>query len=71
MKLIAEDISILNEELVKIADLTKNIFSTEKMDLGKIKLYKKKLTFYDFLSSEITTMQKAFPKTIALTIAYI
>jgi hypothetical protein len=39
---ILKDLDILNEQLLKIANLTKNIFSVQKYDLEKIELYLQK-----------------------------
>ena len=61
-KSIQWDIWMLNNELIKIADLTRSIFSTEKMDLWKIKLYKSHINIYNFLHNELLVMQKTFQK---------
>lgn len=60
-KQILEDSSILYEELVKVSKLVKHIFSTEKFDLDKVKLYKKDIDVSKFLHGEIDVFANQFP----------
>lgn len=53
-----EDISILNDELLKIGDLTKKIFSAEKYDLWKVKLFKEYTNVFDCLKQELEVFAK-------------
>ena len=48
-----EDGDILYSELLKVADLVKHVFSTEKFDLNKIQLYKKQIRLSEFLHEEL------------------
>lgn len=57
---LTEDISILNSELIKIGELTKKIFSIEKYDLWKIKLFKEHTNVYDFLQEEIQMFEMKY-----------
>lgn len=55
-KIIQEDWVILYQELIKVSELIKHIFSTEQFDLNKIKLYKKEINIREFLSVEIKNL---------------
>ncbi|MCH2189211.1 HAMP domain-containing histidine kinase, partial [Candidatus Gracilibacteria bacterium] len=54
--------SILCDELQKISELSRTIFSNHKMDLGKTKLYLTPVSVYDFIYSEISALMNAYPK---------
>ncbi len=56
-----EDVSILYDELVKISKLVKYIFSAEKFDLDKVKLYKEPVNISEFLESEIHNFRHNYP----------
>ena len=51
-----EDIDILSSELKKVSELSKNIFTSEKITLGKTKLYKTHIKLYDFILSEVSVL---------------
>lgn len=55
----SEDGAILYQELIKVSELIKHIFSTEQFDLNKIKLYKKEVNIKEFLISEISVLKAA------------
>lgn len=50
---VLEDSSILYQELIKVSELIKHIFSAEQFDLHKIKLYKKEVNIRSLLASEL------------------
>ncbi len=50
---VQEDIWILYDELVKVSKLVKYIFSAEKFDLDKVKLYKTQVKLGKFIASEL------------------
>jgi len=52
-----EDIDVLSGELQKVSDLSKKIFTTEKLELGKTKLYKNRVLLNEFLMSEISVLE--------------
>jgi len=56
-----EDGTIMYEELMKVSNLVKQIFSTQQFDLEKIKLYRKKVVVSDFLEEEIFTFKNIYP----------
>jgi len=59
---IQEDTDILYGELLKVSDLVKTIFSAEKFDLDKVKLYKTDINIWDFISQELSGFKRAFPQ---------
>ncbi len=59
-----EDIDVLSGELKKVSDLSKKIFTTEKGDLWKIKLYKNNIKLNDFLLSEISVLEVSNPSVV-------
>lgn len=56
-----EDSEILYGELKKVADLVKHVFSTEKFDLNKVKLYKKHTNISEFLDEEVRVFESKYP----------
>lgn len=59
-----EDISLLSGELIKIWGLTNKIFSTEKYDLEKVKLFKEYTNISDFVSEEIGIFNRKYPHVV-------
>ena len=58
---IREDITMLSDELKKISELSRHIFSTQQAELWKIKLYLKMVDIYDFLYWEVSVLQSTHP----------
>lgn len=60
VKDIWEDADILYKELLKVSELIKHIFSTEKFDLDKVVLYKKDVDIRDLFQKEIDSFQVTY-----------
>lgn len=61
-KEIREEAHILYDELVKVSQLVKYIFSAEKFDLDKVRLYREKVDLSQFLMDEVQAFRYKFPK---------
>lgn len=53
-----KELELLNNQLIKIGDLTNKIFSIEKYDIWKVKLTKEKVNINDLISSELVIYMK-------------
>lgn len=58
---VREDVSILCDELRKISDLSKTIFSSHRMELWKTKLYLSSVNICEFIQNEIYAITCANP----------
>ena len=57
---IKKEVSLLKEQITKIANLTKTIFSVEQYDLKKIKLYLEKVDIVNLLNTEIKLIKSIY-----------
>ncbi len=57
---IKEDTEILHQELLKISQLVKTIFDTEKFDLQKVRLYKRDIDIWSLLEQEVSLFRSRY-----------
>ncbi|USN58372.1 MAG: HAMP domain-containing histidine kinase [Candidatus Peribacteria bacterium] len=55
------ELSSLNTQLIKSGDLVSRLFSVQKYDYKKVKLYKETVCISELIKNEVSIFQKTFP----------